>query len=346
MTEDWPGRSTVERFDPETGARFVICIDSTKTGPAAGGTRATQYAHRAGAVRDAQRLAAAMTLKMAVCGLPMGGGKSVIALPMPRAELSEGEWTRILDIHAENIEMLGGTYWTGPDVNTTSADMDVLSRTTRFVFGRSADAGGVGSSAPSTALGVHSAMRETARHLGWDGLRGRTVLIQGIGAVGADLAARVTRDGARVIVADASAARLEEAARLGYEVIAPSDVLGTPSDVFAPCAMGGVLDSDLAETLPTRAVVGAANNPLADPGASSALARRGVLYAPDFVANAGGALHLVGREVLGWDAAEVEARTIGLGDILGSVYDLARDERIPTDVAARRVAEERVAERV
>lgn len=343
MTEDWSGRSTIERFDQRTGARFVICVDSTENGPAAGGTRAAQYTDRRSAVADAQRLAGAMTLKMAVCGLPMGGGKSVISLPAARADLSDGDWTRILAIHAENIEMLGGTYWTGPDVNTTSSDMDVIARTTRYVFGRSAAAGGVGSSAPTTALGVHSAMRATARHLGWRGLEGRTVLVQGIGAVGADLARRAAEDGARVLVADPSPARLQDAERLGYEVIRTSDVLVTPCDVFAPCAMGGILDSRAAQQLPARAVVGAANNTLVDDSVAQVLADRGVLFAPDFVANAGGALHLVGREVLGWNAGQVEERTIGLGAIIGAIFELAEGEGITSVAAARRIAADRTA---
>ncbi|MBW9110673.1 Glu/Leu/Phe/Val dehydrogenase dimerization domain-containing protein [Microbacterium ureisolvens] len=338
MIDEWPGASTVGRFDPETGVQFVICLDSILNGPAAGGTRATHYADRASAIEDAQRLAGAMTLKMAVCGLPMGGGKSVISLPVPREQLTSREWERILAIHAENIEMLGGNYWTGPDVNTTSADMDVLAGKTRYVFGRSEAAGGVGSSAPTTALGVHSAMRATAAHLGWGTLDGRTVLIQGVGAVGADLASRVADDGARVIVADPSPARLAEAERRGYAVVSTSDVLTTPCDVFAPCALGGIIDSSVAATLPAHAVVGAANNPLADATASQVLADRGVVFAPDFVANAGGALHLVGREVLGWGAEEVDARAAGLGKIIKAAYDLADRERIPTDAAARFIA--------
>ena len=198
----WDGELTLTRHDPETGTTFVIRVDSIRHGRAAGGTRAAQYASLTDALEDAALLAEAMTLKMAVSNLPMGGGKSVIALPAPRQDIDAATWNRILRLHAENIDRLNGTYWTGPDVNTNSADMDILSNTTDFVFGRSVGRGGAGSSAVNTAVGVFEAMKATARFGGLGDIEGLTILVQGLGAVGGHLATMAAQAGARLLVAD------------------------------------------------------------------------------------------------------------------------------------------------
>lgn len=337
----WDGELTLTRHDPDTGASFVIRVDSIRHGRAAGGTRAAQYDSLTDALNDAARLAGAMTLKMAVSNLPMGGGKSVIALPAPRQDLDEATWKRILLLHAENISRLNGTYWTGPDVNTNSTDMDILSDTTDFVFGRSIDRGGAGSSALNTAVGVFEAMKATAQCRGLGELAGLSILIQGLGAVGAHLATMASRAGARLLVTDINSDRIAWAKNLGCSPILPANVTTTPCDIFAPCAMGAVIDSDIARQLPASAVVGAANNILTDDDAGSVLHDRGILYAPDFVTNAGGALHLVGHEVLGWDAATVARHTEAIGQTLTQVYEISADEAIPTDAAARILARRR-----
>lgn len=338
----WDGELTLTRHDPESGATFVIRVDSTRLGPAAGGTRAACYPSLTDALDDAGKLAAAMTMKMAVSNLPMGGGKAVIALPVPHAEIEHSTWGRILRLHAENIDRLNGGYWTGPDVNTNSSDMDTLSETTQFVFGRSIERGGAGSSAFNTALGVFEAMKTTARFRGLGSLDGLTIVIQGLGAVGAHLSTLAAQAGARLLVSDLAPQRIEWAREFGCTAIPPEDVLFTPSDIFAPCAMGGVIDSAVAGQLPTSAVVGAANNILADRNAGAILRERGVLYSPDFVTNAGGALHLVGREVLAWDQETVEDHTRGIGDTLAAVYSLSSSADITTDSAARMLARQRL----
>ncbi|MFF1946316.1 Glu/Leu/Phe/Val dehydrogenase dimerization domain-containing protein [Rhodococcus qingshengii] len=338
----WDGELTVTRHDRETGAFFVIRLDSTRLGPAAGGTRAAQYASFGDAVTDAGKLAGAMTLKMAVSNLPMGGGKSVIALPAPRKDLAPETWNRILTIHAENIDKLKGNYWTGPDVNTNSADMDTLNETTPYVFGRSPERGGAGSSADNTALGVFEAMKATVHYRGLGSLAGRTVLVQGLGAVGSGIATLAAAAGARILVADTDSERLAWALQLGYTIIGLDEVLRTPCDVFAPCAMGGVLDSSAAANLPASAVVGAANNILADDQAGVILRERDILYAPDFVTNAGGAFHLVGHEVLGWSTDTVEERTRGIGDTIAEVYGISESAETTTDAAARILARQRI----
>lgn len=337
----WDGELTVTRYDPVTGATFVIRVDSTLSGRAAGGTRAAHYPSLAGAFDDAGKLAAAMTLKMAVSGLPMGGGKSVIALPAPRKDIAPDTWRRVLALHAQNIDNLHGTYWTGPDVNTSSADMDILNDSTEFVFGRSVHRGGAGSSALNTALGVFEGMKATAAYAGLGALDGRTVLIQGLGAVGGQLAIFASQAGARLVVSDTDPERLAQAHEFGCTAVAPGNVANTPCDIFAPCAMGGVIDSVTAGRLNAAAVVGAANNVLADEQAGAVLRGRGILYAPDFVTNAGGAFHLVGREVLGWDGDTVERHTRRIGDTLNEVYRISEADDITTDAAARILARRR-----
>lgn len=340
---EWDGQLSCSRYDEATGAFFTIAVHSLRLGPAAGGTRAMQYVGDDAAVEDAIRLAGAMTLKMAIAGLPMGGGKSVISLPAPRHSHTDAQWRRILEVHAENLRTLNGSYWTGPDVGTSSADMDVLHAASGYAFGRSGEAGGPGSSAPETAHGVHVAIHASIREAGFDDLRGRRVLVQGLGAVGYDVAALVAAEGAHVIGTDVDSARCERArVELNAEIIATGDVLSTPSDVFVPCATGGVLDDSAAEAVSTRVIAGAANNLLVNESAADILSRRAVVLAPDFVANGGGAIHLVGREVLGWSADQIAAQVEKIADTLAEVFDVARSERISTDRAARRLATDRL----
>ncbi|WP_311879049.1 Glu/Leu/Phe/Val dehydrogenase family protein [Microbacterium forte] len=340
----WGGETTVARFDPETGAHFFVRIDSTRLGPAAGGTRAVVYTNPADALIDAGRLAGAMTLKMAVAGLPMGGGKSVIALPAPRQSLPKSTWKRILRLHAENIERLHGAYWTGPDVNTDSTDMAELHKYTTHVFGRSVAEGGSGSSAGNTARGVFAAILATALKLGHSSLKERRVIVQGLGAVGGDLARRLLEAGASVSVADVDEGRLAHAQQLGASLLQTTEVFTTECEIFVPCAMGGVIDAEVAATLPVAAVAGAANNILASDEAGRILHERGILFAPDFVANAGGALHLVGREVLGWSPVEVEARVDSIGDTIDEIFDISRGRGITSTEAALELARTKVHE--
>lgn len=326
VIEEWDGQLTCSRFDADTGAFFTVAVHSRQLGPAAGGTRAMTYA--AGphaAVADATRLAGAMTLKMAMAGLPMGGGKSVIALPKPRHDIPAATWRRILAIHAENLATLAGSYWTGPDVGTSSADMDELHAASGYAFGRSEEAGGPGSSAPETAHGVHVAIRAAAEEAGFDELRGRRILVQGLGAVGYDVAARVASEGAQVVATDVEPALCKRAqTELDAEIIGIDEVLTTPSDIFVPCATGGIIDETTARTLPTRVVAGAANNLLSQESAADILCRRGIVLAPDFVANGGGAIHLVGREVLGWSADEVASHVEAVANTLKQIFEFAR----------------------
>ncbi|GAB6902582.1 Glu/Leu/Phe/Val dehydrogenase dimerization domain-containing protein [Kineosporia succinea] len=341
VVHSWPGRLCCSRFDEETGAFLTIAVDSTQRGPAAGGTRAMVYESFGDAVRDATRLASSMTSKMVAAGLPMGGGKSVIALPVPRAQLEPEVWQRILDRHAENLAMLNGSYFTGPDIGTGPADMDVLHQRCGFAFGRSEQAGGPGSSAPETAHGVYVAVRAAAREAGMPELDGATVVVQGLGAVGMDVARRLAGQGARLVAADVDALACERAAdELGARIIGVDDVLGFAGDVFVPCAVGNMVDDVVASGIDTRVVAGAANNVLASDSAARVLSRRGIVYAPDFVANGGGAIHLIGREVLGWGPEKVAAKVEDIAHTLERIFRTARALRISTDEAAHRLVRE------
>lgn len=343
MLANWDGELTAVRYDEQTGARFVIAVHSTRLGPAAGGTRAMVYPGVGDAVADARRLAEAMTYKMAVTGLPMGGGKSVIALPIPRARLDAKTWQRILEVHAANLRLLRGSYWTGPDVGTNSDDMDTLRRTTEYAFGRSAEAGGPGSSAEATGVGVFAAVEAAARDAGLGELAGRTVLVQGLGAVGAYVAEFAREAGARLLVADVADDRCTSFEARGARRVPVDEVTATECDILVPCATGGVVTSQVAASLPCAAIAGAANNILGDEQAAEVLSQRGITYAPDFVANAGGAIHLIGREVLGWSAHEVHARALEIGQTLEKVFKEARALGVTSDAAARRIAESTLA---
>ena len=343
MTEEgvaatWKGELTAIRHDEETGAHYVIAVHSTRLGPAAGGTRAMVYPGAAEVVADARRLAEAMTYKMAVAGLPMGGGKSVIALPAPLARLSAATWKRILEVHAANLRLLHGSYWTGPDVGTDSDDMDTLRNMTEFAFGRSTAAGGPGSSAEETAVGVFAAVEAAAREAGLGDVTGRKVLVQGLGAVGARVAAFVCEAGARLLVADVAPDRCVSFEARGAVRVPVETVTTTECDVLVPCATGRLVTSQVAATLSCAAIAGAANNVLGDEQAADVLRGRGITYAPDFVANAGGAIHLIGREVLGWSAPEVRARSLAIGQTMERIFKEAQARGITPEAAARRMA--------
>jgi leucine dehydrogenase len=344
----WDGELCSVLFDRGTGAWFVIAVHSTRLGPASGGTRAMVYPSVGDAVADATRLAAAMTTKMAVAGLPMGGGKSVIVLPAPRAALGDGHWRRILRVHAENLQKLGGTYTTGPDIGTSSADMDVLRETTPFAFGGSAATGGPGSGAPATALGVFTAVRAAVAEAGLGdghgGVAGLRLLVQGLGAVGARVVELAAEAGADLLVADVDPEHCVAAEAHGARVVSPAEVTRTRCDVLVPCATGGLIDARVARTLPCAVVAGAANNQLADSDAARVLTRRGIVYAPDFVANSGGAIHIVGREVLGWTEDQVTRRTLRIGRTLRRVFADARAYGITTEQAAHDLAARRLAD--
>jgi leucine dehydrogenase len=337
LFEAWDGEHTVIRHDDASGAWMIVCIHSRQLGPAMGGTRLNPYPAPADALRDAMRLAAGMTRKLAVLGLPCGGGKAVLAVPdVPR----DGARRGLLERYGDLVESLGGSFVTGPDVNTGAADMDTIGSRTSHVFCRTVENGGSGDPSIHTALGVFHGIRASLRHaLGSDELASRTVLVQGAGAVGAKLASLLGEAGATVLVSDVDADR---ARATGAAVVPPDDVIGAACDVYAPCALGATLSADSIPRLRCRIVAGAANNQLETPADADGLREAGILYAPDYVINGGGALHGIGLEHLGWSAERLDEEVERIGDTLLRIYAEAEAEGITTAAAAERLAAERL----
>ena len=340
LLESWDGETAVIHRDGESGAWIFICIHATRLGPAGGGTRMKVYGTPAEGLH-AMRLSGAMTVKLAVAGLPLGGAKAVIAVrAIPTGDERRKQFLRYGDL----VASLGGTYRTSSDMNTGVADMDVIAERTEYVFGCSEQKGGSGSPAPPTAAGVYHGIRVSLGHaFGSDELERRTVIVQGAGSVGSSLAELLARDGASVLIADVNAARAQAvAARVGAAVLPAEDVFETDCDVYAPCAVGGTLSVETVSKLRCRIVAGSANNQLAEPEAADLLQERGILYAPDYVISAGGAIAIVGLEQLGWKRSDADAALAQIGDALREVYAQADAKRISTAAAADALASERL----
>lgn len=342
LLRGWDGEFLVSRFDAVTDTWMLIGVESTGLGPAMGGTRMKPYPTLDDAVRDVLRLAGAMTLKNALAGIPFGGGKAVLAVP----ELPAGKarWT-LMERYGDLVGGLGGAYVTACDMNTTEIDMDVVATRTPHVLGRTKAAGGSGSSAPDTAIGVFHAIRAVSRHaFGADDLAGQTIAIQGVGAVGSALADLLAGAGATLVVADLVPARAHEVAeRTGGTAVGIDRIAATPCDVLSPCATGGVLSVGTIAELRCGAIAGAANNQLETDADAERLQARGIVYAPDFAVNAGGVIHLAGYETLGWEGSQVAARLAGIGATVTQVLEMATEEAITTALAAERLARARIA---
>jgi glutamate dehydrogenase/leucine dehydrogenase len=339
----WGGEEIVVRFDEPTSTWMFIGVHSTLLGPAMGGVRLKPYPTPETGLNDVVRLSAAMTMKQAAAGLPYGGGKAVLAVTSVPPSGSAGR-DEILLRYADLLETLHGIYVTAADMNTGEADMDLIGRRTSYVLGRSRDAGGAGDPAVGTALGVFHGIRASClRAFGSADLAERSVLIQGAGAVGDRLAGHLREAGAHVMVADIHPERAAStAARVGGEAVAVDAVVGADCDVYAPCATGGVLSIERIPLLKCRVVAGAANNQLATSDDARRMQDAGILYAPDYIVNAGGVIWLAGYETLGWDDATMDARLAGIGQTLEDLYREAEAEGITTVEAADRLARSRL----
>ena len=282
-----------------------------------------------------------MTSKMAMASVPLGGGKAVLAVP----EIPQGQARRELMLrYGDLVESLHGTYVTACDMNTGPPDMDVIAERSSSVLGRTEANGGSGTSAPNTAVGVFHGIRAAVGHaFGSDDLDGRTVAVQGVGAVGDPLSRFLAEAGARLTLADVDDVRAKELAEeLEAEVVPADRIAEVECDVFSPCATGGVLNADTIPSLRCRVIAGAANNQLGEPADAERLAERGILYAPDYVVNAGGVIHLVSYEMLHESDAQVAERLRGIGDTLGEVFARAEAEGISTGAAADEIVAERL----
>jgi leucine dehydrogenase len=335
LLQGWDGEEAVIRYDADSGAWMFVCVHSTALGPGGGGTRLRVYETPADGLADAMKLSGAMTRKFAAADIPRGGAKAVLAVP----ELPQGDARRKLLLrYGELVASLGGTYRTAGDMNISPADLDVVAERCPWVYGTT---GRGGNSARGTAIGTLHAIRATLEHaLGSRDLAGKRILVQGAGSVGADLVRLLQADGAEVLVSDVDEAR---AATTGATVVPAADVIGTECDLYAPCAVGGTLDAETIPRLRCRTVAGCANNQLAEPQDGDRLHEAGILYAPDYVVNAGGVIQLVGLEDLGWSEDELMGGLARIGDTLRTLFRTASEQGITPAAAAEQLAAARVA---
>ena len=303
-----------------SGLFTIVAVHSTVRGPALGGCRMWEYEDSRAALRDALRLSRAMTFKAAVADLHLGGGKGVIMIPAGVDLRSERRHGALLDF-ADTVEALGGAYITAEDVGTSSRDMSVLATGTSHVVGLARSRGGSGDPSPFTALGVESAIRACCeRVFGSTSLQGRSICVIGLGHVGSRVAKRCARAGARLLLADVEKTKQGLASSIGGRWIDPARALEADVDVLAPCALGGILDDETVPALRCPIVAGAANNQLADDRIADLLAARGVLWAPDFVVNAGGLINIA-EELGEYDATTARRRVRGIAQTLRQIFD-------------------------
>lgn len=335
-----------ERVEAVTGRRsglfIAVALHSSVLGSALGGARLWTYPRWDDALGDALRLSAAMTLKNAAAGLDAGGGKSVIGLPEGTVLDADRRRAAFLDL-GDAVESLGGLYRTAEDVGSTTEDMLVVSERTAHVVGLPDAVGGSGEPAGPTSLGVYASLVATLeRATGSGDVSGRRITVAGLGQVGGRLAARLATEGAVLTVTDVNPAKRALAAELGAAWVEPGEVHLVPADVFVPAGIGGVLSDGVIDALDARAVCGPANNPLADRSGADRLAARGVLYAPDFVVNAGGVIYLdlVAKRLGSRD--EIMGRVAGIGDTLRRVFDEAESRGVTPLAAAEGLAAERL----
>jgi len=325
--------------DRTTGLRAIIAIHSTVLGSSLGGTRFYPFPSEEAALTDVLRLSRAMTYKSSAAGIDFGGGKAVV-IGDPRRDKTE----TLLRSYARFVHSLGGRYITTEDVGTSEADMNVIRDETTFVTGVSVDRGGSGDPSAATAWGVFNGMRALAQRL-WaqETLSGRHIAVQGVGKVGSYLVEHLVKDGCLVTVADVMPESVERLrSEHGVASVAPEEIHSVQCDVFSPCALGGTLNAESIPALRCEAVAGCANNQLATPADADRLAERGIVYAPDFIVNAGGVINIsyeVGRP---YDSDEAFARVARIGETLERVIERAKDEGITTEAAAERMAEERL----
>lgn len=325
--------------DTVSGYQGIVAVHSSVLGPAVGGTRYWSYASDEDALNDVLRLARGMTYKNALAGLPCGGGKSIVVRQANGYE--SGFRENLFRAHGRLVETLHGRYITAEDVGTSPADMEFILKETNHVTGLQ---GRSGDPSPKTARGVFRAMQAAAKfRWGSDSLAGKTVAIQGCGHVGYFLAGELHRDGAKLIVTDVDPSRIKRVVdEFGATAVTPENVISASADIFAPCALGGILNDQTLPQLRASMVVGAANNQLLEPRHGDLLEQRGVLYAPDYAANAGGVINGCCREMLGWDAARADSKIDEIYLTVLNILELGRREKMPTHQAADRLAEERL----
>ena len=325
--------------DKDTGLKAIIGIHNTVLGPALGGTRMWKYANEWEALNDVLRLSRGMTYKSAISGLNLGGGKAVII-----GDSKIDKTPEMITRFGQFVNSLSGKYITAEDVGTTTADMDLIRDVTPHVTGISESRGGSGNPSPVTAYGVYMGMKAAARHqFGSDSLAGKKILVQGTGHVGETLIDYITKEGALVQIADINQAKMEEvAAKYGATIYAGDDVYSADVDIYAPCALGATINDDTVNKLKAKVIAGAANNQLAVEQVHGQILReRGILYAPDFLINAGGIINVY-AEIVGYDKAEALRRTENIYNTTLEIFHFAEANNITTHQAALSIAQKRV----
>jgi leucine dehydrogenase len=328
--------TVVQTEDATTGLQAIIAVHDTTLGPAVGGTRIYPYASKEDALNDVLRLSRGMTYKSALAGINFGGGKSVI-IADPSKKTPE-----LLKAFGSFVNTLNGKYICAEDMNSTTADMAVIHEVTEHVAGLDTTGG---DPSPITALGVFVSIKTTAEKKLGIPLNELTIAIQGVGHVGAYLVKHLTSEGAKVFVADVNQASLDAVSgEAGVEVVSTDDIMTVECDIFAPCAMGGILNEKTIPNLNCKAVVGAANNQLGTDEDATRLMERGILYAPDYLVNAGGIINVhFERMPGGYNAEEAKKATWAIGDTLMEIYAMSEKDGISPAVAADKLAEERIA---
>lgn len=329
--------------DQETGLKAIIAVHSTVLGPALGGTRMWNYASDAEAIKDVLRLSRGMTYKASISGLNLGGGKAVIM-----GDARKDKTDALMRKFGEYVNRLGGTYITAEDVGMTTRDMELVKEKTDFVTGIPVSMGGSGDPSPVTAYGVYMGMKASAKYKwGNDALGGKRIVVQGIGNVGENLVKHLSEEGATVFINDINQERLEAVSKLyGAKIIGADEVYDTPMDIYAPCALGATVNSDTLKRLSCEIISGAANNQLADENIhGKEVMDRGMIYAPDFLINAGGLINVY-SELNGYDRDKALAQAENIYNVTLDILAKSESEGITTNDAATQIAEKRIAEKL
>lgn len=324
--------------DKNSGLKAIIAIHDTTLGPALGGARMWTYDSENEAIEDALRLARGMTYKNAAAGLDLGGGKAVI-IGDPKKDKNP----EMFRAFGRYIQSLNGRYITAEDVGTTEHDMDVIYLETDFVTGTSSASGSAGNPSPITAYGIYTGMKAAAKEaFGSNDLSGRTIAVQGVGNVAYALCEYLHKEGAKLIVTDINEHAVKKAVEaFNARAVDPDDIYDVGCDIYAPCALGATLNDDTIPKLKAKVIAGSANNQLKLPKHGDMLHERGILYAPDYVINAGGVIN-VADELHGYNRERAMKKVETIYDSLQKVFDIARRDNIPTYKAADRMAEERI----
>ncbi len=328
--------------DKDTGLKAIIGIHSTVLGPALGGTRMWQYNNEWEALNDVLRLSRGMTFKAAITGLNLGGGKAVII-----GDAKTQKTPELMKKFGEYVHSLSGKYITAEDVGMETSDMDLVREVTPYVTGISESKGGAGNPSPITAFGVFMGMKAAAKFkFGTDILEDKTVFVQGIGHVGESLVEHLVNEGARVVIADINEERLQEvSSKYGATIYTGNDIYSEPMDIYAPCALGATVNDDTIYKLKAQVIAGAANNQLAIEDKHGAiLQKRGIVYAPDFLINAGGIINVY-AELENYGKQEILRKTENIYNTTFQILEKAQDNNVTTNQAALDIARERIATR-